>query len=179
MYRLMPVLLLLWGCDQQQPKSAPQSTNPSAVSLNTPQHLNHAQPKLRTMKLWLGPKELITELAVTETEVATGMMFRDKMEENEGMLFIFGRPHRTSFYMRNTHVPLSCAYIDSDGAILEIHDLKPLDETPVYAKSEQVQYVLEVKQGWFERNGVRIGAIVRTEHGSLPETFFRRKKDDL
>ena len=131
------------------------------------------------MKLWLGPKEITAELAVSETEVATGMMFRDKMDENEGMLFIFGRPNRISFYMKNTYVPLSCAYIDSEGAILEIHDLKPLDENPVYAKSDQVQYVLEVKQGWFERNGVGVGAIVRTEHGSLPETFFRRKNEKL
>lgn len=179
MYRCVPVLLLLWGCDQPQSKPISEATNTSAVSLNAPLHLDHAQPKLRTMKLWLGPKELNAELAITETEIATGMMFRDKMEENEGMLFIFGRPHRTSFYMKNTYVPLSCAYIDAQGAILEIHDLKPLDEKPVYAKSEQVQYVLEVKQGWFERNGVAVGTVIRTEHGSLADTFFRRTRDDL
>jgi uncharacterized membrane protein (UPF0127 family) len=179
MYRLLPVLILLCGCDKPRSESAEKPTNQPAVSLNAPPYLDHAQPKLRTMKLWLGPKEIVAELAITETEVATGMMYRDKMEENEGMLFIFGRPHRTSFYMKNTYVPLSCAYIDSEGVILEIHDLKPLDEAPVFAKSEQVQYVLEVKQGWFERNGVRVGAVVRTEHGSFPETFFRRSKENL
>lgn len=181
MCRLLPLVLLLFlcGCEQPLSDSAAESTNQSGVSLNDPAHLNHAQSKLRTMKLWLGPKEISAELAITETEIATGMMFRDKMEETEGMLFIFGRPHRASFYMRNTYVPLSLAYIDSEGAILEIHDAKPLDETPIFARSEQVQYVLEMKQGWFDRNGVRVGMVVRTEHGSLPETFFRRGNEKL
>ena len=131
------------------------------------------------MKLWLGPKEIIAELAINQTEIATGMMFREKMEENEGMLFLFGQPVNVSFYMKNTYVPLSCAYIDSEGTILEIHDLKPLEETPVYSRSDKIQYVLEVKQGWFDRNGIRVGTVVRTEHGSLPETFFRRRSENL
>ena len=180
MYRLLAVLLVLCGCEQSPPKSTPvQSTNRSLLFSDTPGHLDHAQPRLRTMKLWLGPKEITAELAINDVERNTGMMFRDKMEENEGMLFIFPQPALVSFYMRNTYVPLSCAYIGPDGTILEIHDLKPLDETPVYAKSDQIQYVLEVKQGWFERNGVRVGTVVRTEHGSFPETFFRRGNDKL
>ena len=130
------------------------------------------------MKLWLGPKELTAELAIMPRELATGMMFRREMGENEGMLFIFGRPLRASFYMKNTYIPLSCAYIDPEGAILEIHDLVPLDETPVEAKTDQVQYVLEVKQGWFECNGVKTGMVVRTEGGSLRDTFFRRNKTE-
>ena len=178
MWRRLLLLIFLCGCENQ-PSAPNKTTNATNLLTNPPPHLDHAQPKLRTMKLWLGPKEITAELAISRTEIATGMMFRDKMEENEGMLFIFAQPVQVSFYMKNTYVPLSCAYIDSEGAILEIHDLKPLDENPVYARSEQVQYVLEVKQGWFERNGVRIGTVIRTEHGSLPETFFRRKKDDL
>jgi len=130
------------------------------------------------MKLWLGPKELSAELAIMPRELATGMMFRREMGENEGMLFIFGRPLRASFYMKNTYIPLSCAYIDPEGAILEIHDLVPLDETPVEAKTDQVQYVLEVKQGWFEHNGMKPGMVVRTEGGSLRDTFFRRNKSE-
>ena len=177
--RLLFLLLLCGGCNNPSLTSTPATNEPLPGISNAVLHMSHAQPKLRTMKLWLGPKEIIAELAVTETEIATGMMFREKMEENEGMLFIFGRPHRTSFYMKNTYVPLSCAYVDSEGAILEIHDLKPLNETPVEARSDKVQYVLEVKQGWFERNGVGIGTVVRTEHGSLPETFFRRQTDNL
>ena len=70
-----------------------------------------------------------------------------------------GRPHRAAFYMRNTVVPLSAAYIDPNGAILEIHELKPLEEAPVTAGSDQVQYVLETKLGWFEKNGIAPGTI--------------------
>lgn len=176
----LPPLLVLCGCGNHLTSSAEKQTNAATPPATLPKyHLEHAQPKLRTMKLWLGSKEIIAELAITQTEIATGMMFRDKMDENEGMLFIFGQPHRTSFYMKNTYLPLSCAYIDKDGTILEIHDLKPLDEKPVDARTDQIQYVLEVKQGWFERNGVAVGAVVRTEHGSLAETFFRRGEDKL
>ena len=125
------------------------------------------------MKLWLGPKELSAELAFTQVEVATGMMFRTDIAETEGMLFIFARPHRTSFYMRNTVIPLSCAYIDSEGIILELHDLKPLNEEPVPASSDNVQYVLETRLGWFARNKVGVGSLVRTERGSFQETFFK------
>jgi uncharacterized membrane protein (UPF0127 family) len=90
------------------------------------------------------------------------------------MLFVFGRPHRTSFYMKNTTVPLSCAYIDTEGTILEIHDMKPLDETPIEAKSENILYVLEVKQGWFQRHNIGVGTVLRTERGSLPQTYPQR-----
>jgi uncharacterized membrane protein (UPF0127 family) len=76
--------------------------------------------------------------------------------------------------MRNTLIPLSCAYIDTEGQILEIHDLKPRDETPVEAASANVRYVLETKQGWFDRNKIGVGTLVRAEAGSLTETFFGR-----
>ena len=134
-----------------------------------------AQAKLRTIKLWLGPEELITELALSPKEVETGMMFRTNMPENEGMLFVFANPFRASFWMRNTLLPLSCAYIDPDGVILEEHDMKPKDETPIRADTERVQYVLEVNQGWFKRHSIAVGTQVRTERGSLAETFFRKQ----
>lgn len=126
------------------------------------------------MKLWLGAQELVTEVAATLTEISTGMMFRQEMAENEAMLFVFSTPHRAAFYMRNTTLPLSCAYIDSEGVILEIHEMKPLDETPITASSENVRYVLETKQGWFERNKVAVGTVVRGEFGSLNNMFFRQ-----
>ena len=161
-------LLFSTGCKKADPISD------STPAPNQP-YLNQAQAKLPTLKLWLGAKELIAEVARTSAQVATGMMFRKDIAENEGMIFVFPRPHRTSFYMRNTTVPLSCAYIDSEGVILEIHPLMPLDETPVEADSDRVQYVLETKQGWFERNQVGIGAVIRTERGSFSETFFPRQ----
>ena len=131
----------------------------------------NAQPKLQTMKLFIGPEVVITELAMTQIQVGTGMMFRREMGENEGMLFVFARPHRTSFYMKNTLVPLNIAYIDSEGVVLELHELKPLDETPVGAASDNVQFVLEMNKGWFQRHNLSTGAVVTTELGKLKDAF--------
>jgi uncharacterized protein len=103
-------------------------------------------------------------------------MFRTEMGENEGMLFVFPNPHRASFWMRNTLIPLSCAYISPEGVILEIKDMKPLDETPLTAASDGVQYVLETPLGWFERNKITPGVTIRTERGSLAETYFGRRR---
>lgn len=158
--------VILAGC--RKPEAASSSTPHAQDHL----YLNEAQPKLPTVKLWLGSKELIAEIASSQTQVATGMMFRKEIADNEGMLFIFARPHQAAFYMRNTLVALSCAYIDSEGVILEIHDLKPLDETPVEAASARVQYVLETKQGWFAKNNIGLSTVIGTEHGSLADTFF-------
>ena len=137
-------------------------------------YLDQAQPKLRTVNLWLGSNELATEVAMSQTEIATGMMYRTEMAENEAMIFVFPRPFRASFYMRNTVLPLSCAYIDAKGEILEIRDMKPLDESTIVAASDQVQYVLEVNQGWFKRHNVQAGTIVSGEKGSFQKIFFGR-----
>ena len=128
-----------------------------------------AQPKLPVIKLTVGSVGVEAEIARTEQQMAKGMMFRKEMGENEGMLFVFPFPHRASFYMRNTYVPLSCAYIDSDGIVLEIHDMKPLVEKPITAATDQIQYVLETPQGWFERHQIAIGTTVQAEGGSLKE----------
>ena len=122
-----------------------------------------------------GDLRALAELALNDRQRMTGMMFRTNMAESEAMLFVFPVPHRTAFYMKNTTVPLSAAYIDPDGTILEIHDLKPLEEKPVEASSDKIQFVLEVNQSWFERNKVGTGTVIRTEHGSLAETFFERR----
>ena len=175
----MAVLMAIGGlasCDRAETSDATKgaarpATNPVPAGV----YLNHAQPKLQTMKLWLGPKEIVAELALTPVQIQTGMMFRKEMGENEGMLFVFGRPHRTSFYMRNTSLPLSCAYIDAEGVIAEIHELRPLDETPVEAKSDNILFVLEVNRGWFEKNNIGVGTVLRTERGTLVDTFFKKQ----
>ena len=73
--------------------------------------------------------------------------------------------------MRNCFVALSGAYISPTGEILQIIDMKPHDETGIPSNSNNVQFVLEVPQGWFQRHNVSAGAVVRTERGSLMETF--------
>lgn len=165
---LLAVALLFFGCKK------PDGTAAAASPLGEDGPTN-AQPKLPGTKLWLGAQELSAELAHTPLQVQTGMMFRTNMAETEGMLFVFSVPHRASFWMRNTLIPLSCAYIGSDGTILEIHDMKPKDETPIEAGTDKIQYVLEVNRGWFDRNKVSTGMVVRTERGSLRESFFGRR----
>lgn len=164
-------LLPAVACKPNRPSST-EPANPNSLPLSNPAYSNQAQPKLPVIRLWLGANELEAEVARSASEIATGMMHRTQMAEDEAMLFVFPRPRRTAFYMRNTILPLSCAYIGSDGAILEIHDMKPLDETPIVASTGQVRYVLEVNQGWFKRHGVGIGTVVSTEKGTLREIFF-------
>jgi uncharacterized membrane protein (UPF0127 family) len=76
--------------------------------------------------------------------------------------------------MKNTKVPLSAAYIDQDGKILEVHNLNPLDESSVESMTDDIKYVLEVPQGWFQRHNIAVGALIRTDRGSLKETFYGR-----
>jgi uncharacterized protein len=139
-------------------------------------HLLHAQPKLPTIKVWLGDQELVTEIASRPVEIATGMMFRTNMPENTAMIFIFGDAQPRSFYMRNCVVPLSAAYIAPDGTIIELVELQPGDERGVQSQSDNIQFVLEVPQGWFKRHNITPGAMVRTERGSLLETFLPRRR---
>jgi uncharacterized membrane protein (UPF0127 family) len=129
--------------------------------------LDHAQPRLATLKLWLGDQELIAEVARAPVEIMTGMMFRTNIAENEAMLFLLSSPQRASFYMRNTIVPLSCAYIDPEGVVLEVHDLQPREEKPVEAQAVNVLFVVETAQGWFRRHNVGPGAVLRTPYGPL------------
>ena len=175
-------LALAAGCQKQsigtahsapsaQPTNAAAPTVPSK-SAKPSLHLDRAQTRLRTMKLWLGTNAVTAEVALRPVEIATGMMFRKSMAEDEGMLFVFGRPHQTGFYMKNTTVPLSVAYIDPEGVILEIHDLEPLEEEPVVARSSNVLYVLEMNRGWFERHDVGQGAAIATERGTLKDVFY-------
>lgn len=166
------VMLMALGLGCSRPNSAEAPAPPPSPSQRQPS--GHPQPKLPTITLWLGAKEIIAEQATTPKQIQTGMMFRKELGENEGMLFVFARPTQISFWMRNTLLPLSCAYIDPAGVILEIHDMKPLDETGIQASSDQVQYVLEMNQGWFERNQVGVGTTVRTPRGTLGETYFQR-----
>lgn len=164
--------LLLAGCKEAKPVAAARTNSVTAPPVFAPPYLTHAQPRLQTIKLFVGGEELSTELAVRPVEIFTGMMWRTNMPENEAMLFVFPNPEPRSFYMRNTYVPLSLAYISPDGVIQEIHDLQPLNEASVPSRSENIQYVLEVPQGWFQRHNISTGTLLRTPRGDLRQSFF-------
>lgn len=125
------------------------------------------------MKIYLGTETLDAELALTEQQERTGMMFRTNIQETDAMLFVLPVPQRASFWMKNCPESLSAAYIGPDGVIEEIHHLEKNDTNSVIAASDNVQYVLETKDGWFARHNIGTGTVLRTEKGSLPETFFR------
>lgn len=169
-HRLIYVLLLCLCAGCQKPATEPPAANAAAASAS------QAQPKLPTLQLWIGPHAMTAEVARTAKQVQTGMMHRQEMGEDEGMLFVFPIPHQASFYMRNTLIPLSCAYMDGEGVILEIHDMKPLDETPIVSSSDNIQFVLETRQGWFQRHQIGVGTVIRAERGSLREIFFSRAR---
>lgn len=99
---------------------------------------------------------LHAEIAATDKEREQGLMYRRELPAGEGMLFVFDHDQTMSFWMKNTFIPLSIAYISSDGIILEIHDMKPHREIPV-TSSRSARYALEVPQGWFETAGVKTG----------------------
>ncbi len=168
-------LFLAVGCGQGpvETSAAPPEDSEESSSERV-YHLDHAQPKLPTVKLYLADKTVVAEVASTVTQIATGMMFRESMAENDGMLFVFGRPHAASFFMKNTKVPLSCAYINPEGEILEIYDMEPLNLESIPSKSDKIQFVLEMNQGWFEKNGIKVGTRIVSEKGTLLKTFFRR-----
>ena len=137
------------------------------------------QPKLQTMKLWVGPEEMTVELALSPQQQQTGMMFRTNLEETAGMFFPLPFTQRASFWMKNCPLALSAAYIDPEGVIQEIHDFQPHNTNAVVAASHNIRFVLETSQGWFKRHNVRRGMLVRTEHGTLMETFFTRREGTL
>lgn len=157
---------LLAGC-RAEPTPAPGPVAPGGPLA--------AQPRLPTVKLFIGTNELVTEIARTPAQMATGMMFRQSMPENEAMIFVYPAPQRVGFYMRNTTVPLSCAYLDRAGIIREIYDMQPLNEESITSVSDQIRYCLEVPQGWFSRHGVQVGAAVASQSGTLEQTFFRAR----
>ena len=168
-WRILTLLLAVAVCGGCK-KAAEPGPGPSLPTA--------AQPKLQTMKLWLGAEVMVAELALTGEQQTAGMMFRTNLAENAGMLFVFPVAHRASFWMKNCPLPLSAAYIDPEGVILEIHDLQPHKTNTVVASSERVQFVLETNQGWFGRHQVTPGMVVRTEHGSLMslmETVFGKR----
>jgi hypothetical protein len=123
-------------------------------------------PKLTTSSLLIGNARVVVEVASTENERERGLMFRSSLADGEGMLFVFDKDDILAFWMKNTKIPLSLAYISSDGTIRQIVDLEP--ESLASIPSERsVRYALEVPRGWFSRAGVKVGD--KVNFGKLPE----------
>ena len=122
-------------------------------------------PPLATASIRVGPATVAAELALSETERERGLMFRKFLGADSGMIFVFPKDDRLVFWMKNTPLPLSLAYISSDGTIRQISELEPLSLAPVPAE-RSVRYALEMNRGWFDRAGVKVGD--KVEVGALP-----------
>ncbi len=103
---------------------------------------------------------LKVEIADTDESRAKGLMFRDKLGENNGMLFVFTDETYREFWMMNTYIPLNIAYISRHGLINEIHYMRPLDTTARYPSQKPAMYALEVYKDWFKKHNIKEGSKV-------------------
>jgi len=159
-------LVLTFGCSK--PSLAPLPAPAVAYASD----ITEAQPKLATIKLFVGAVEMEVEQALTQRQIKTGMMFRKTMGENSGMLFVFNRAKQQGFWMKNCIVPMSAAYVDPQGRINEIVKLEPHNTNSVMSKSFQIQYVLEAPRGWFKKNSLGPGVTIMTPKGTLSQMYF-------
>ena len=116
--------------------------------------------KLAQVRLNAGIHNINAELASTPQQREIGLMFRNAMPANDGMLFVFEQPGQQCFWMRNTLIPLSVAFIGDDGSVVNIDDMKPqtLDS---HCSAKPVRFVLEMNEGWFAKRGIKIGSRLR------------------
>jgi len=118
------------------------------------------QPRLDSVDLTAGMHVIKAELAITPAQQAVGMMMRTEMGANEGMLFVNGDSGMRCFWMRNTLLPLSIAFIADDGTIVNIAEMEPRSEQS-HCATKPVRYALEVRQGWFAKRGIKPGFKLR------------------
>ena len=115
------------------------------------------QPRLQTTALTAGMHIIQAELAITPEQQATGMMFRREMGTHGGMLFVNDEPAVRCFWMRNTLIPLSIAFIAADGTIVNIAEMDALSERS-HCAARPVRFALEMNSGWFAKRGIKAGA---------------------
>jgi uncharacterized protein len=156
-YRPSAVALLLAlvvvagvGAGVVSPASAQTKPAPAAV---VPAGKPQALPMI---DLAAGMHRIRAQLADSPDERAVGLMYRAEMPANEGMLFVFEQPQRQCFWMKNTLLPLSIAFINDDGSILNIDEMKA-NTTDNHCSKGPVRYVLEMNAGWFAKKGMKAG----------------------
>ncbi len=115
------------------------------------------QLELPRLTLSAGMHLIQAQVAATDAQRAMGLMFRKDMPANEGMLFIFEQPSVQCFWMRNTLLPLTAAFIADDGSIVNLVDMQP-QTLQSHCSSQPVRYVLEMHQGWFAKRGIKPGS---------------------
>ena len=149
MHRLPCVLLLALtvffaGCGDESSPSPPVAEDPTALDV--------AQP------LRIDAIELKAEIAIHLSEQRQGLMFRKSLKTDHGMIFIYSEPTQMSFWMKNTLIPLDIGFFDGTGKLLQVARMYPRDRNSVSSTSDQIQWALEMDQGWFRAKGLTPGA---------------------
>ena len=134
-------MITLVGCSKE--------TEPLAVSTYFP--------------LGIGEKTIFVQVVLTQSERQRGLMHRDSLPEDSGMLFIFETPRELGFWMKNTKIPLDIAYIEPSGRIAEIYPMYPYNTNSVKSVSQNLSMALEMDQGWFAKNDITLGAVLKME----------------
>lgn len=151
----LAVLLLLAGCGTSEEETgAPGGETPSGA---IGEEVETSELPTVTIDASGGEEvEVSVEIAGTDAERQRGLMERTELAEERGMLFVFEEEQELSFWMKDTLIPLSIAYIDEEARIVDIQDMEPLDESG-HPSAEPAQYALEVNQGFFDERGVEVG----------------------
>jgi uncharacterized protein len=122
----------------------------------TPNMADQPQLHLPRVRLQAGMHLIDAQIAQTPQSQQIGLMHRRSMPQNEGMLFVFGQAKIQCFWMKNTLIPLSAAFVREDGTIVNIADMQPLSEA-THCSKEPVRFVLEMNQGWFAQRRIQPG----------------------
>jgi uncharacterized membrane protein (UPF0127 family) len=117
---------------------------------------NTPQMSLERTQLMAGMHRLDVQLALTPEQRQIGLMWRKDMPQHEGMLFVFEQPSTQCFWMRNTLIPLTAAFLEDDGTIVNLADMKPLSDDS-HCSTKPVRFVLEMNQGWFAKRQIKPG----------------------
>ena len=144
------LVLILFSCgssENKQEASAQEKTN---------EVLKFEGSRLEVQKLKVGTETILAEIAAKPEDREKGLMGRTMLPENAGMMFVFEYPHKLSFWMRNTELPLSIAFIDKNMKIVDIQEMKPWDDSS-YESKIQAMYALEMNKGWFEKHRIKVG----------------------
>ena len=120
------------------------------------------QTNLPRVKLSVGMHQIDAQVAQTPSQRETGLMYRAEMPQHEGMLFIFDQASLQCFWMKNTLLPLTAAFIADDGTLVNLVDMKPRS-LESHCSTKPVRFVLEMNQGWFDRKGIKSGFRVNGE----------------
>lgn len=126
-----------------------------------------AAAQMPRIELSAGIHRITAELAATDANRQRGMMFRKTLLPQEGMLFVFDRSERVCMWMKNTYLPLSVAFLDDQGVLINVEDMVPHSEQS-HCATQPARYALEMNVGWFDKRGLRAGAKISGVERALP-----------